>query len=63
MEPEDAGRVILETLTLACSQDPTVLTPAEHQLQQWQTQPGFYSTLSVNIGLNYESVMILVQIC
>jgi hypothetical protein len=48
MEMESAGTLILDVLTKACSQDPNVLTPAEHQLMQWQTQPGFYTILSVN---------------
>lgn len=46
MDTDSAGVIILDTLTKATSQDPAVLTPAEHQLQQWQTQPGFYSVLS-----------------
>lgn len=49
MDADTAGPVILETLTNACSQDPAVLAPAEYQLQQWQTQPGFYTILSVCI--------------
>ncbi|XP_052792511.1 importin-11-like [Mya arenaria] len=53
MEPTDSGAMILDTLTRACSQDSAVLTPAEHQLQQWQTQPGFYTALS-SIFCNHE---------
>lgn len=48
MDMETAGPIILDTLSKACSQDPAVLTPAEGQLQQWQTQPGFYTVLSVS---------------
>ncbi|XP_059176481.1 importin-11-like isoform X2 [Physella acuta] len=41
-----ARPVVLETLAHACSQDASVLKPAEHQLQLWETEPGFYSILT-----------------
>ncbi|XP_062855531.1 importin-11 [Trichomycterus rosablanca] len=37
--------VVLQVLSQACSQDSVLLKPAEEQLRQWETQPGFYSTL------------------
>ncbi|XP_066986451.1 importin-11 [Macrobrachium rosenbergii] len=37
--------LVLETLRLATSQDAEVLRPAEERLQEWETEPGFYSTL------------------
>lgn len=43
-----ARPVVLETLAHACSQDASVLKPAEHQLQLWETEPGFYSILTVS---------------
>ncbi|XP_048255112.1 importin-11-like [Haliotis rufescens] len=46
MDMETAGPVVLDTLSRACSQDASVLKPAEHQLQQWETQPGFYSIVA-----------------
>ncbi|KAK3740103.1 hypothetical protein QZH41_012340 [Actinostola sp. cb2023] len=36
---------ILETLQQACSQDPTILKPAEQRLYSWQAHPGFYTAL------------------
>lgn len=47
MELSTAGPLVLETLTNACSQKADILKPSERQLQQWETQPGFYSILSV----------------
>lgn len=48
MELSSAGPVVLKTLTNACSQNADVLKPAERQLQQWETQTGFYTVLSVS---------------
>ncbi|XP_078607197.1 importin-11-like isoform X1 [Branchiostoma floridae x Branchiostoma japonicum] len=45
MDFATASSVVLETLTKATSQDQTILKPAEQQLKQWETQPGFYSIL------------------
>ncbi|KAH3830260.1 hypothetical protein DPMN_103501 [Dreissena polymorpha] len=53
MDPDELGPLVVETLTNACSQEMTILTPAEQQLQQWQTQPGFYTILST-IFCNHE---------
>uniref|UniRef100_A0A8C5N3U4 Importin-11 n=1 Tax=Gouania willdenowi TaxID=441366 RepID=A0A8C5N3U4_GOUWI len=45
MNMDSARSVVLQTLTQATSQDTAVLKPAEEQLRQWETQPGFYSVL------------------
>ena len=42
-----AAASVVDTLLRACSQDAAVLKPAESLLKQWETQPGFYSTLAV----------------
>lgn len=47
MDMDSASTVVLHTLTQATSQDTAVLKPAEEQLRQWETQPGFYSVLLV----------------
>ncbi|GCC27139.1 hypothetical protein chiPu_0005561 [Chiloscyllium punctatum] len=52
MDISCASVVVLQTLTQASSQDTAVLKPAEEQLKQWETQPGFYSTL-LNIFTNH----------
>uniref|UniRef100_A0A8C6VX51 Importin-11 n=1 Tax=Nothobranchius furzeri TaxID=105023 RepID=A0A8C6VX51_NOTFU len=49
---DSASSVVLQTLTQATSQDTAVLKPAEEQLRQWETQPGFYSVL-LNIFNNH----------
>ncbi len=43
-----AGPVVLATLSQACSQDASVLKPAEQQLQNWETEHGFYTVLHVS---------------
>ena len=48
MDLNSASTVVLQVLTQATSQDTTVLKPAEEQLKQWETQPGFYSVLLVS---------------
>lgn len=45
-----SGPVVLAALTQACSQDVSVLKPAEEQLHNWETQPGFYTVLHVSIA-------------
>ncbi|KAJ8414030.1 hypothetical protein AAFF_G00066280 [Aldrovandia affinis] len=45
MDVHSASSVVLQALTQATSQDTAVLKPAEEQLRQWETQPGFYSVL------------------
>ncbi|RXN18379.1 importin-11 [Labeo rohita] len=45
MDIQSASSVVLQALTQATSQDTAVLKPAEEQLRQWETQPGFYSVL------------------
>ncbi|KAM3868244.1 importin-11 [Diretmus argenteus] len=52
MDVDSASSVVLQTLTQATSQDTAVLKPAEEQLRQWETQPGFYSVL-LNIFNNH----------
>lgn len=47
MDLNSASTVVLQVLTQATSQDTSVLKPAEEQLKQWETQPGFYSVLLV----------------
>lgn len=47
MDMESASSVVLQALTQATSQDTALLKPAEEQLRQWETQPGFYSVLLV----------------
>ncbi|KAK2165868.1 hypothetical protein NP493_1346g00008 [Ridgeia piscesae] len=45
MDIGTAGPLVLHVLGQACSQQPEVLKPAEQQLKQWETQPGFYTIL------------------
>uniref|UniRef100_A0A663N6B9 Importin-11 n=1 Tax=Athene cunicularia TaxID=194338 RepID=A0A663N6B9_ATHCN len=52
MDLNSASSIVLQVLTQATSQDTTVLKPAEEQLKQWETQPGFYSVL-LNIFTNH----------
>ncbi|XP_030214058.1 importin-11 isoform X1 [Gadus morhua] len=52
MDMDSARLVVLQTLTQATSQDTAGLKPAEEQLKQWETQPGFYSVL-LNIFNNH----------
>ncbi|KAB1281046.1 Importin-11, partial [Camelus dromedarius] len=47
MDLNSASTVVLQVLTQATSQDTAVLKPAEEQLKQWETQPGFYSVLLI----------------
>lgn len=47
MDINSASSIVLQVLTQATSQDTAVLKPAEEQLKQWETQPGFYSVLLV----------------
>lgn len=48
MDLNSASTVVLQVLTQATSQDTALLKPAEEQLKQWETQPGFYSVLLVS---------------
>ncbi|KAM8960146.1 importin-11 isoform 2-T2 [Pelodytes ibericus] len=52
MDLNSASSVVLQVLTRASSQNSAVLKPAEEQLKQWETQPGFYSVL-LNIFTNH----------
>ncbi|ELU06029.1 hypothetical protein CAPTEDRAFT_149791 [Capitella teleta] len=45
MEMDTDGMSVLHTLTLACSQNSHELKPAEQQLKEWESRPGFYSIL------------------
>lgn len=69
MDMDSANSVVLQALTQATSQDTAVLKPAEEQLRQWETQPGFYSVLLVmfqsltgHISM-FHSVYILSDVC
>lgn len=53
MDLNSASTVVLQVLTQATSQDTAVLKPAEEQLKQWETQPGFYSVLLVSCKIVY----------
>ena len=48
MDQQQIDGAVLQALSHACSQDASVLKPAEQQLKEWETQPGFYSSLSVS---------------
>ncbi|NWX45623.1 IPO11 protein, partial [Steatornis caripensis] len=52
MDLNSASTIVLQVLTQATSQDTAVLKPAEEQLKQWETHPGFYSVL-LNIFTNH----------
>lgn len=52
MDMDSASSVVLQALSQATSQDTAALKPAEEQLRQWETQPGFYSVL-LNILNNH----------
>uniref|UniRef100_A0A4W3K432 Importin-11 n=1 Tax=Callorhinchus milii TaxID=7868 RepID=A0A4W3K432_CALMI len=52
MDITSASTIVLQALTQATSQDTVVLKPAEEQLKQWETHPGFYSVL-LNIFTNH----------
>ncbi|CAK1580830.1 unnamed protein product [Parnassius mnemosyne] len=56
--------LVLDTLNRATSQDTEVLKPAEKKLQEWETEPGFYSVLlnvlsnhSINVNVRWLAVM------
>ncbi|KAM4709489.1 importin-11 [Discoglossus pictus] len=64
MDLNSASSVVLQVLTQASSQDSSVLKPAEEQLKQWETQPGFYTVLlniftnhSLNINVRWLAVL------
>lgn len=59
MDIDGASSVVLQTLTQATSQDTAVLKPAEEQLRQWETQPGFYSVLLVRDDIKYLSNLVI----
>lgn len=44
---------VVDALVRACSQDASLLKPAEIQLKSWENQPGFYSILA-NIFLKHD---------
>jgi len=46
MDAPVAATAVFDVLMKACSQDASVLKPAESLLKQWETQPGFYSILA-----------------
>ncbi|KPJ14447.1 Importin-11 [Papilio machaon] len=58
--------LVLDTLNRATSQDTEVLKPAEKKLQEWETEPGFYSVLlnvltnhSIDVNVRWLAVMCL----
>lgn len=64
MNSPNACEVVLEVLNRATSQDTSVLKPAEQQLKEWETQPGFYSILqaifsnhSVDVNVRWLAVL------
>lgn len=59
MDLNSASTIVLRVLTQATSQDTAVLKPAEEQLKQWETQPGFYSVLLVR----YSGKVLLSELC
>ena len=48
MEMDKALSMVLDTLRRASSQNQDILKPAEEKLQEWETEPGFYSILLVS---------------
>lgn len=42
------GEEVLHALTLACSQDPSLLKVGERQLEAWKREQGFLSVLAVS---------------
>ncbi len=46
-------RLVYLTLSQAISQDASILKPAEEKLCEWETHPGFYSSLSVSEYFQY----------
>uniref|UniRef100_A0A8C7X2I8 Uncharacterized protein n=1 Tax=Oryzias sinensis TaxID=183150 RepID=A0A8C7X2I8_9TELE len=58
MDIDSASSVVLQALTQATSQDTAVLKPAEEQLRQWETQPGFYSVLLVRRETTETSIIV-----
>lgn len=40
-----AELLVLEALQYACSQNIELLKPAEQKLSEWETEPGYYTTL------------------
>ncbi|CAH2049107.1 unnamed protein product, partial [Iphiclides podalirius] len=56
--------LVLDTLNRATSQNTEVLKPAEKKLQEWETEPGFYSVLlnvlsnhSIDVNVRWLAVM------
>lgn len=45
MDVNSPQYMVYQSLLMASSQDSTQLKQAEQQLAQWETQPGFYTTL------------------
>lgn len=49
MDMDKALSMVLDTLRCASSQNQDILKPAEEKLQEWETEPGFYSILLVRL--------------
>lgn len=48
MDIAAAENAVYETLQQATSQITEILKPAEQRLQEWETEPGFYTILLVS---------------
>ncbi|XP_072393190.1 importin-11-like [Diabrotica undecimpunctata] len=64
MNVDSTNMMVLEVLQGAASQNPDVLKPAEAKLKEWETQPGFYTTLfnvisthSIDINVRWIAVL------
>lgn len=56
--------LVIEVLQGAASQNPDILKPAEAKLREWETQPGFYTTLfqvisthSIDVNVRWIAVL------
>jgi uncharacterized membrane protein YjjP (DUF1212 family) len=62
MQMDTDGMRVLTALTQACSQNSLELKPAEQQLKEWESHPGFYSILLVFISLSASSILLFLFI-
>lgn len=54
MDITSTQNIVIEALQRASSQNPDILKPAEEKLREWETQPGFYSTLLVSSSIFFK---------
>lgn len=52
MDINSTYAAVLDVLQRASNQNPEILKPAEAQLREWETQPGFYNILLVTSSLH-----------